>query len=113
MVDTFRVAEYDAAAYLGGAYLEESLVSLEEGLEVEPASYDLALARARALKLLKSPISEVADAYVSSVELYPLGVEVRAEAVQLLYAANRNDEAAAMERDLVRLQQAAGRGTSP
>lgn len=113
MVDTFRVAEYDAAAYLGGDYLETSLVSLEEGLRLEPASYDLALARARALKLLERPISEVTDAYVSSVELFPLGVEVRMEAVQLLYAANRDDEAAAMELDLVRLQQAAGRGTAP
>jgi O-antigen ligase len=113
VVDTFRVAEYDAAAYLGGTYLETSLDSLEEGLGLEPASYDLALARARALKLLERPISEVTDAYVSSVELFPLGVEVRTEAVQLLYAANRDDEAAAMERDLVRLQQAAGRGTAP
>ncbi len=113
VVDTFRVAEADAALYLGGIPLQRALDSLDAGLALEPGSYDLSLARARVLKALDKPVSEVADAYVSSVELYPLGVEVRREAVQVLYAANRDDEAAAMERELARLQTAAGRGTSP
>jgi O-antigen ligase len=113
IVDTFRVAEADAALYLGGANLDDALRSIDVGLSFEPDSYDLALARARTLRGLNRPASEVADAYVRSVELYPLGIEVRAEAVQLLYAANRNEEAASMQRDLVRLQEAAERGPTP
>jgi tetratricopeptide (TPR) repeat protein len=112
-VDTFRVAEADAATYLGGFYLEDALDSLDSGLAIEQDSYDLALARARMLAALGRPVSEVADAYVSSVKLYPLGVEVRIEAVQVLYAANRAAEAAEMERELMRLQDAVRKGLSP
>jgi tetratricopeptide (TPR) repeat protein len=106
VVDTFRVGEADAAAYLGPEATEQALVSIERGLELEPDSYDLVLAEARALSLLGRDPQEIADAYERAVALYPLGLEVRRAAIPALVAAGRSESAETLQGELSRLEAA-------
>jgi len=100
-IDLYRVALADDASYLGAAELISAIDVLDAGLASEPDSYDLALARARALELLDGDRQEIADAYMYAADLYPLGVTVRYEAMPVLVAAGRTDEAVTMARDVL------------
>ncbi|MDP2234695.1 MAG: O-antigen ligase family protein [Actinomycetota bacterium] len=83
--DTYRVALADAEMYRLATGDSESaqgtLRVLDEGLDLEPDSYDLAVARARLLTPMndQAPV-EVWDAFVYAMRLYPRGVAVRQEA---------------------------------
>lgn len=104
LVDVYRIGRADAGSVLAvtqGASLEGALGSLERGLALEPYSYDLALARARALELSGADPGVTAEAYLSAVALYPLGVTVRVEAADALLAAGRESEALGMARGVL------------
>jgi O-antigen ligase len=100
-IDLYRVALADDASYLGAGELVSAIDVIDVGLVTEPESYDLALARARALALLDGDRQEIADAYVHAAGLYPLGVTVRYEAMPVLVQAGRVDEAVSMARDVL------------
>jgi hypothetical protein len=93
LTDIYRVAGADTASYLGRPAQLDALGSLDRGLVLEPHSYDLALARARMLRVIGMPKEVVADAYRQALTLYPLGVTVRGETVTALEAAGESDEA--------------------
>lgn len=93
LTDIYRVAGADTASYLARPAQLDALASLDRGLVLEPHSYDLALARARMLRVLGMPKDVVADAYRQALALYPLGVTVRGETVTALEAAGKSDEA--------------------
>jgi hypothetical protein len=96
LVDVYRVAAADAASYLRGQAAADTLASLDEGLALEPASYDLALARARLMGSTGATPARIADAYATAVDLYPLGLEVRHEAMLAYLEAGRGAEALAL-----------------
>lgn len=85
--DTYRVALADAEMYRLATGDSESAADalrvLGEGLDLEPSSYDLAVARARLLAAIdgRAP-AEVWDAFVFAMRLYPRGVAVRQEAAR-------------------------------
>lgn len=92
VIDIFRVALSDAASY-GGGDPDEAISVLEAGLELEPMSFDLALARARMLAFTDAPVDVVADAYEAALALYPQAVSIRPEVAQAYLAAGRTIEA--------------------
>lgn len=110
LTDVFRVAAADAAMYRDEAAKRRALQLVERGIELEPGSYDLLIARARLLSSLGVSSAEVADAYRAAVRRYPLGVTVRREAVDALTAAGHEQEARDMARGLLELVPD-GRGT--
>lgn len=91
LTDIYRVAHSDAAAYSGVQERAASRAIIDEGLELEPASYDLALARARLARIDGS--SEAVDAYARAASLYPAGITVRREAIEVCLRAGRMEEA--------------------
>lgn len=93
VVDTYRVGLADAALYLGADASGDALAVIERGLELEPASYDLAVAKARLLRASGASAGEVADAWIAAAALWPQGAEVRAAAADALEAAGRQAEA--------------------
>jgi len=85
LVDVYRVGASDAARFLqstGAQAAPGAVVLLDDGLELEPASYDLRLARARTLLAAGAAPDEVLEAYLDAVEAYPLGLTVRREAME-------------------------------
>lgn len=92
-VDTYRVGLADAALYLGADASGDALMVIERGLELEPASYDLAVAKARLLRASDAPADQVADAWVAAVTLWPRGAQARTAAAEALEAAGRQAEA--------------------
>jgi O-antigen ligase len=92
LVDTYRVAASDAALYNGGPR-STALALVERGLILEPASYDLALARARLLGSADGEPDVVIGAYLSAIERYPLGIEVNYEAMDVAVRYGRGDVA--------------------
>jgi len=101
LVDNYRVAHADAAMYSGRSAVQDSLGVVEAGLDLEPASYDLLLARARLLGMLDSSPRVLAAAYEDAAASYPLGVAVRREAIGVLIKAGMRPEALAMARDVL------------
>ncbi len=101
LVDVYRVGVADAALFLGGDTVVSALDTVGVGLDSEPASYDLALARARLLRAMEGESADVVDAYLDAVALYPLGVEVRLETAEVLMAAGRSGEAEEMAEDVL------------
>jgi len=86
LVDTYRVAVADASAYVVAsgepARAQSALAILDAGLILEPSSYDLAAARASMLALsAEQDAQAVWDAYLYAMQLYPLGVDIRVEAL--------------------------------
>ncbi|GAB4276286.1 MAG: hypothetical protein Kow0056_06550 [Coriobacteriia bacterium] len=83
LVDVYRVKMADAARFLAAlgddGSAVESLSVLDAGLRLEPADYDLALARARVLRAPGAPAARVLAAYERAASLYPMGVTVREE----------------------------------
>ncbi|MHB9002738.1 MAG: O-antigen ligase family protein [Coriobacteriia bacterium] len=85
LVDIYRVAYADAAAYAAmtgdtGA-TDRALERVNAGLELEPRSYDLAASRARLLARSASATApDVWRAYQDAFALYPRGVNIRTEA---------------------------------
>lgn len=96
LVDVYRVGAADASSYMGGRSARDTLVSLDRGLELEPDSYDLALARARLLGSAGTDPQTIAAAYERAVELYPLGLDVRHEAMFAYVDAGRLPDAIAL-----------------
>ncbi|MBI5230998.1 MAG: O-antigen ligase family protein [Coriobacteriales bacterium] len=94
LTDTYRVAQADAALYMSPDVKTIALRSVDEGLQLEPGSYDLALSRARLLASLGVPAPTVARAYERARDLYPLGVAIRAEADAADRAAQGSDDTA-------------------
>ncbi|PKQ29279.1 MAG: hypothetical protein CVT60_06210 [Actinobacteria bacterium HGW-Actinobacteria-10] len=85
LVDIYRVAYADAAAYaaISGntGVLDRALGSVDAGMALEPASYDLAASRARLLARSGSAdAQEVWSAFRDAFALYPLGEGIRTEA---------------------------------
>lgn len=101
LVDVYRVAQADAALY-GAGSPATVLTSLSDGLRIEPASFDLALARARVLHATDGGPDEIAAAYVAAADLYPLGIEVRREAIPVLLDAGYDAEARTMAQAVLR-----------
>lgn len=86
LVDVYRVVLADAAAYAAvsgdGSAIDRALESVDAGLVLEPASYDLAASRARLLARSPSVSApEVWQAYERAFGLYPRGVGIRTEAL--------------------------------
>jgi tetratricopeptide (TPR) repeat protein len=81
--DVARVGLSDTALYRPGdaAASDESLKVLDQGLAMEPLDYDLLLARARLLKARGAAPAQVFQAYEEAVQAYPLGIQVRREAM--------------------------------
>ncbi|GEM_PF-3140400 len=100
--DVYRVAQADAAAYLGGDAAGVAFDSLLEGLLLEPGSYDLELAQATLVSYTADP-SVVAEEYLEAVARYPLGLQVRLKTMVALAQADRSDEARAMAREVLKL----------
>jgi len=109
LIDIYRVGLADAATYLGPEAVREARASLEEGLRLEPDSYDLHIARARLLASAGVPPTELADAYRSAVAAYPLGVTVNEEALVAFVAASASADATRSQETL----RALGRRSSP
>jgi hypothetical protein len=106
LVDVYRVGASDAARFLqstGSQSAPGALLLLEDGLEIEPASYDLRLARARTLLVAGAPPSEVLEAYMDAVETYPLGLTVRREAMEAALVAGDADTAETLARGVLEL----------
>ncbi|MDI6712472.1 MAG: O-antigen ligase family protein [Anaerosomatales bacterium] len=101
LTDVYRVAYADAAAYLGPDERAAASAIIAAGLRLEPESYDLALSRARLLRLEGSP--EVVEAFMSAAALYPNGVEVRREAIAACVQAGRLDEAKRLAAEILRV----------
>jgi hypothetical protein len=113
--DVYRVAYSDAVIYEPSSVQRErtalaALPVVREGLRLEPASYDLALATARLTVASGAPDGRVADAYLTAVRLYPLGVEVREYAADALDRAGRADEAETLRSEVRELLAARGEG---
>ncbi|MDZ4168914.1 MAG: O-antigen ligase family protein [Coriobacteriia bacterium] len=111
LVDVHRVAQADAVLYepvpaVRAVELPDAQAAVARGLEMEPDSYDLMLARARLIATADSSPDEIADAYLMAVKRYPLGVEVRVAASNALRDAGRTDEAAAIDAALAALESA-------
>jgi O-antigen ligase len=105
-VDVYRVGASDAARFLqstGSQSAPGALALLEDGLELEPASYDLRLARARTLAVAGAPPAEVLEAYMDAVEAYPLGLTVRREAMEAALVAGDAGTAQGLARDVLEL----------
>jgi O-antigen ligase len=100
LVDIYRCSLADAAMY-GGGPVTAALRSVERGLELEPASYDLALARARLLRSQGTDLDRTADAYAEAVRRYPLGITVAYEAIDAAVRAGRTDQARVMAENLL------------
>jgi hypothetical protein len=92
LVDTYRVGAADAALY-GGGPRSSALALVERGLELEPASYDLALARARLLASMGSGSGAVMEAYLRAVERYPRGIEILHETIEVAMRLGHDDVA--------------------
>jgi tetratricopeptide (TPR) repeat protein len=101
LVDIYRVGQSDPALFLGPASAASALQSVERGLELEPMSYDLALARARLIASSGASPDDIAEAYLAAVELYPLGVNVRLESAVALLDAGRAQEARQLAEDVL------------
>ncbi|MCL4079325.1 O-antigen ligase family protein [Coriobacteriia bacterium Es71-Z0120] len=101
LTDVYRVACSDAAAYLGAYERAASRAIIEKGLELEPASYDLALARARLARIDGSP--EAVDAHVAAASLYPMGIAVRREAIDVCLKAGRTEDAQRLASEILRV----------
>jgi O-antigen ligase len=101
LVDVYRVALSDAAAYGSALQRTAALTSLERGLDLEPMSYDLALARARLLVRQGATADEVSDAYERAAVLYPVGIAVRREAIEAALLAGRTGVARALAEDVL------------
>lgn len=99
VVDTYRVGLADAALYLGADASGDALVVIEHGLELEPESYDLVVAKARLLRASGASADEVADAWVAAVAMWPHGAHARTAAAEALDAAGRGAEASRMRAD--------------
>lgn len=115
LVDVYRVAYADAAIFepepdRRQRAAERALPVVREGLRLEPASFDLALAAARLTAASGATEDEVADAYLAAVALYPLGIEVREHAADALDRAGREAESEAMRREIRELLTARGDG---
>ena len=103
LVDNYRVSLSDVALYGGPAERATALARVDEGLALEPASYDLAMARARLLESTAEEPGIVADAYLDALALYPWGPDVAREAARALLAAGRTDEAVPVAENLLRV----------
>lgn len=106
LVDTYRVAHSDAAMYAASMSgsptpLAASDGLLQSGLQLEPQSYDLALAAARVADSAGIDIDEIADRYERAAELYPMGITVRQEAIPVLLEAGRESAALEMASDVL------------
>lgn len=93
-IDVYRVGAADAATYLGPDAVIVALATLDAGLELEPDSYDLRIARARLLSMTGAAPEELGNAYRSAVEAYPLGVTVNQEALAVFVSAGARADAA-------------------
>ncbi len=100
MDDVYRVALADGALFERGALLQRASRAIDEGLRLEPASFDLALARARVLRAAGADPGEVARAYARAAMLYPRGVAVRREAIIAMSAAGRSEDAVRLAHEL-------------
>jgi O-antigen ligase len=103
LMGTYRTAYAQAATVVRGETILRAEELLAAGLELEPGSHDLALARARVLALTGASPDDVADAYLEAVEAFPLGVDVRVRAAVALAGAGRTDEARAMAEGVLEL----------
>lgn len=103
LTDVYRVALSDSALYLRGETLAAARSIIEDGIALEPRSYDLLLARARLLAAEQRPAAVIAQAYLDAVDAYPLDVTARREAIGALAEAGRIDAAVTMARELLRL----------
>lgn len=110
-VDVYRVAVADAASYGSDRMRAQALAVIDDGLGLEPQSYDLALARARLLSLRGASSNDVADAYGAAVTLYPLGLSVRRETIGALRGAGRDADAEAMRLAVAELERARGQAS--
>jgi hypothetical protein len=96
LVDVYRVGASDAARFLqstGAQAAPGAIALLDDGLELEPASYDLRLARARTLLAASAAPDEVMEAYLDAVDAYPLGLTARREAMEAALVAGDAAEA--------------------
>lgn len=101
--DVYRVARADAAAYGSRADKALAVAALDQGLVLEPHSYDLAYSRAALMSDLGRPADHVAAAYGSAVTLYPQGLAVRRDAMSAYLAAGERSRARTLARGVLLL----------
>ena len=86
LVDLYRIGAADAALY-GAGSSAEALALVEEGMRLEPVSYDLAAERARLLASAGATSDDVFDASRDALALYPLGIDASHVAIQAAFDA--------------------------
>lgn len=96
LVDVYRVGVADAAAYAGGDAARHALGVIEAGLDLEPRSYDLALARARLLRASAASEEDVAEAYGLAVRLWPYSIDAGREGALAYARAGRRAKSRAL-----------------
>ncbi len=82
--DVARIALSDTALNQPAdvAGIDAALNSLAQGLTMEPLDFDLLFARARLAQARNASAADVLRAYQAAVQAYPLGIQVRREAMQ-------------------------------
>lgn len=101
LTDNYRVALTDAALYQRDMLAALATRAVVQGLEYEPTSFDLLMSRGRLVDVPGGNADESARAYLAAVEVYPLSVEARHQAIEALLRAGRRPDAVRMARDVL------------